>query len=193
MRRSARTRRNLSFLDDFISKAYYSLEEFPFSVLRRETFAISLAAVLLVVAALSAYVGVSLAPVRTVTRVQSATATTNQVYKVTFEQVQYCGEYNILPWGVSIEGLVQVQPRNQSLPLPTNTLSTIVPDKNLTQMAFYLPPETYSYTPLGGSGFEELYVDNGTHSGTVTVNGSDAVVNVGISLSITCTSTTKAP
>ena len=105
----------------------------------RETFAISFAAVLVVVALLSAYVGVSLAPVRTVTLVQPATATTNRVYKVTFEQVQYCGEYNILPWGVSIDGLVQVQPRNQSLPLPTNTLSTIVPDKNLTQMAFYLP------------------------------------------------------
>ena len=43
------------------------------------------------------------------------------------------------PWGVSIDGLIQVQPHNQSLPLPTNTLSTIVPDKNLTQMAFYLP------------------------------------------------------
>jgi hypothetical protein len=161
--------------------------------LRRETFAISLAAVLLVVALLSAYVGVSLSPVRTVTLVQSSTATTDRVYKVTFEQVQYCGEYNILPWGVSIDGLVQVQPHNQSLPLPTNTLSTIVPDKNLTQMAFYLPPGTYNYTLLGGSGFEELYVvGHGGHSGSVTVNGSDAVVNVGISLSITCTSTSTA-
>jgi len=74
------------------------IKEFRVSVLRRETFAISLAAVLLVVALLSAYVGVSLAPVRTVTLVQSATATTDRVYKVTFEQVQYCGEYNILPW-----------------------------------------------------------------------------------------------
>ena len=158
----------------------------------RERFAISLAAVLLVVA-LSAYVGVSLGPVRTVTLVQSAIATSDRVYKVTFGQVQYCGEYNILPWGVSIDGLVQVQPHNQSLPLPTNTLSTIVHDKNLTQMAFYLPPGTYNYTLLGGSGFQELYVGNGGHSGTVTVNGSDAVVNVGISLSITCTSTAKAP
>jgi hypothetical protein len=161
--------------------------------LRRGTFAISLAAVLLVVALLSAYVGVSLVPVRTLTLVQSVTATTDRVYKVTFEQVQYCGEYNILPWGVSIDGLVQVQPHNQSLPLPTNTLSTIVPDKNLTQMAFYLPPGAYNYTLLGGSGFEELDVGNGAHSGTVVVNGSDVVVNVEISLSITCTSTTKAP
>ena len=96
--------------------------------------------------------------------------------------------------GVSIDGRAQVQPHNESLPLPTNTLSTIVPDKNLTQMAFYLPPPgTHNYTLLGGSGFEELYVGNGAHSGTVTVNGSDVVVNVGISLSITCTSTTKAP
>jgi hypothetical protein len=126
--------------------------------LGRETFAISLAAVLIVVALLSAYAGVSLAPVRTVTLVQPATATADGVYKVTFEQVQYCGEYNILPWGVSIDGLVQVQPHSQSLPLPTNTLSTIVPDKNLTQMAFYLPPGTYNYTLLGGSGFEEVYV-----------------------------------
>jgi hypothetical protein len=107
--------------------------------LGRETFAISLAVALVVVALLSAYVGVSLAPVRTVTLVRSATATTDRVYKVTFEQVEYCGEYDILPWSVSIDGLVQVQPHNQSLPLPTNTLSTIVPDKNLTQMAFYLP------------------------------------------------------
>jgi hypothetical protein len=154
------------------------IEEFRVSVLRRETFAISLAAVLLVVALLSAYVGASLGSVRTVTLTQSATATTDRVYKVTFEQVQYCSEYNILPWGVSIDGLVQVQPHNQSLPLPTNT-----------QMAFYLPPGAYNYSLLGGSGFEELYVGNGANSGTVTVNGSDVVVSVGISLSIICTST----
>jgi hypothetical protein len=71
--------------------------------------------------------------------------------------------------------MVQVQPHNQSLPLPTITLSTIAPDKNLTRMAFYLPPGTYNYTLLGGSGFEELYVGNGAHSETVTVNGSDIV------------------
>ncbi|MGH9919512.1 MAG: hypothetical protein ACRD6W_11695 [Nitrososphaerales archaeon] len=158
--------------------------------------AASFAATILVVALLSGYLGSYLGPTRNVTIAQTTSGNLsvaeNQVYKVTFQQVQYCGEYNILPWGVTIDGLTQIQPHNQTLPLPTNTLSTIVPDQNLTEMSFYLAPGTYNYTLLGGSGFEELTVGSGYHSGSLAVSGSDVVVDVGVSLSITCTSTKAA-
>jgi hypothetical protein len=124
----------------------------------------------------------------------STTAAVSQISEVTFQQVRYCGQYNILPWAVTLDGLTQVQPHNQSLPLPSNTFSTIVLDQNLTRITFYLPPGTYNYTIIGGSpGGGELFVGNGYHSGAVTVNDSDITVNVGIQLSRTCASSTRAP
>jgi hypothetical protein len=82
-----------------------------------------------------------------------------------------------------------VEPSNQSLPLPTNTFSTIVPNQNLTRITFSVPSGTYNYTLSGGAqGFGELYTGSGMTSGTIHVNGSDVLVNVGVYLSFTCTS-----
>jgi hypothetical protein len=117
-----------------------------------------------------------------------------QLYQVTFQQVRYCGQYNILPWAVRINGLTQVQPSNQSLPLPTNYFSTIVPDQNLTHMTFYLPSGTYDYTLIGGAPMGgELYTGSGLSSGTVAVNGANVSVNVEVWLSFTCAATTSTP
>ncbi len=118
----------------------------------------------------------------------------NPLHKVTFQQVRYCNQYNILPWAVTLEGITQVQPHNQTLPLPSNTFSTVVPDQNLTRINFDVLSGTYNYTIIGGAPpGGELYVGNGYQSGTVIVNGSDVTVSVGVQLSFTCTSSTKAP
>gem|GEM_PF-6345895 len=99
---------------------------------------------------------------------------------------------------MTIDGITQVQPHNQSLPLPINTFSTIVPDQNLTRMTFYLPSGTYNYTLTDDRYlFNELYTGNGNDGGVVEVNGSNVIVSVDVSLSITCvsssTSSTQAP
>ncbi len=117
------------------------------------------------------------------------TPPTGALYAVTFKQLRYCGEYNILPWAVKINGLTQVQPSNQTLPLPTDHFSTIVPDQSLAQMTFYLPSGIYNYTVSGGGGFNEIYPG----SGTFQVGGSDIVVNLEVFLSFTCTATTSTP
>jgi hypothetical protein len=114
---------------------------------------------------------------------------TGALYAVTFKQLRYCGEYNILPWAVKINGLTQVQPSNQTLPLPTDHFSTIVPDQSLAQMTFYLPSGIYNYTVSGGGGFNEIYPG----SGTFQVGGSDIIVNLEVFLSFTCTTTTSTP
>ena len=122
----------------------------------------------------------------------SANSTGVRVYDVTFQQVRYCGQFNIIPWAVTLNGLTEVEPSNQSLPLPTDTFSTIVPNQNLTRIIFSVPPGTYNYTVSGGTpnGFGgELY----PRQGTIIVNELDLIVNVQISLSITCTSTIAAP
>src|ERR1039458_1183849 len=72
----------------------------------------------------------------------STNTTTGRVYEVTFQQVRYCGKYNILPWTVTLNGQTEVQPSNQTLPLPTNTFSTIVPNQNLTRMTLSVPSGT---------------------------------------------------
>jgi len=117
--------------------------------------------------------------------------TGSRVYEVAFQQISYCGRFNIIPWAVTLNGLTEVEPSNQSLPLPTNTFSTIVPDQNLTRITFSVPAGTYSYavsggTPNGPGG--ELYPG----SGTVEVSGTDTIVNVQVSLGFTCTSSTAA-
>jgi hypothetical protein len=111
-----------------------------------------------------------------------ANTTCGPICEVTFQQVRYCGKFNILPWAVTLDGQTEVQPSNQSLPLPGNTFSTLVPNQNLTRMTFLVPLGSYNYTIEGGSGFNGFYPT----SGAVQVNGSDVLVNVGISLSITC-------
>lgn len=122
------------------------------------------------------------------TNIATGTATNStgvRVYGVTFQQVRDCGQFNIMPWAVTFNGLTEVEPSNQSLPLPTNTFSTIVPNQNLTRMTFSVPSGTYNYTVSGGAvGGGELYPG----SGTIHVDGSDVLVNVGVWLSITCTS-----
>ena len=134
---------------------------------------------------------------KTITKVETTTVTSTptnstgvRAYAVTFQQVRECGQYNIIPWAVTLDGLTQVQPSNQTLPLPTNYFSTIVPNQNLTRITFSVSPGTYSYTVSGGTpnGLGgELYPG----SGTIHVNGSDVLVNVEVYLSITCTSTTS--
>jgi len=120
-------------------------------------------------------------------------STEARVYAVTFQQVRYCGQYNIMPWAVTIGGLTQVQPPNHSLPLPTNTFSTIVPNQNLTHITFLVPPGVYNYTLSGGAPMGgELYTGSGMTSGTVVVNGADVSVSVEVWLSFTCTSTTTS-
>ena len=109
-----------------------------------------------------------------------------QVYAVTFQQVRDCGQYNIMPWAVTIDGLTAVQPSNQSLPLPTNYFSTRVSNQNLTRITLFVPPGTYDYTLSGGAEMGGGFYPT---SGTVVVSGSDVIVNVEIWLSITCTST----
>ena len=117
-----------------------------------------------------------------------------RVYAVTFQQVRDCGQYNIMPWAVTIDGLTAVQPSNQSLPLPTNYFSTIVPNQNLTRITFYLPSGVYNYALSGGAPMGgELYTGSGMTSGTVEVSGADVSVNVEVWLSITCTATTSTP
>ena len=126
----------------------------------------------------------------TVTRTLTQTATQSTgvgVYKLTFRQVRYCGQFNIMPWAVTLNslGLTEVQPSNQSLPLPANAFSTVVPDQNLTRITFLVPSGTYSYTVSGGTPpAGELYPG----SGTVEVRESDVFVNVEVWLSFTCTS-----
>lgn len=156
------------------------------------------AAVLLAVVAVSLALNVyqySFPKSLTVTRTSTQIATNNTgagVYELTFRQVRYCGRFNIIPWAVTLNGLglTEVEPSNQSLPLPIGTFSTIVPNQNLTRIAFLVPSGTYSYTvsggapPLGG-----LYPG----SGTVEVKGSDVFVDVGVALSFTCSSSTYAP
>ena len=112
------------------------------------------------------------------------------VHAVTFQQVRDCGQYNIMPWAVTIDGLTAVQPSNQSLPLPTNYFSTRVSNQNLTRITVFVPPGTYDYTLSGGA---EMGGGLYPTSGTVVVSESDIVINVGIWLSITCTSTTNTP
>ncbi len=122
----------------------------------------------------------------------SANSTGVRAYDVTFQQVRYCGQFNIVPWSVTLNGLTEVEPSNQSLPLPTNTFSTIVSNQNLTRIIFSVPPGTYNYTVSGGTpnGLGgELY----PRQGTIMVNELDIIVNVGVYLSITCTSTTTTP
>jgi len=159
-----------------------------------------MAAVLLVVVVVSLALNIyqySFPKSLTVTRTSAQTATettvtsTNnigvRVYELTFRQVRYCGQFNIMPWAVTLNGLglTEVEPSNQSLPLPTNTFSTIVLNQNLTRIAFLVPSGTYSYTVSGGAPpGGELYPG----SGTVEVKESDVFVNVGVSLSFTCTS-----
>ena len=75
----------------------------------------------------------------------SANSTGTRVFQVTFQQVRYRCQYNIVPWAVMFNGLAEVQPFNQSLPLPTNTFSTLVPNKNLTRMTFSVPDGTCDY------------------------------------------------
>jgi len=117
-----------------------------------------------------------------------------RVFAVTFQQVRDCGQYNIMPWAVTIDGLTAVQPSNQSLPLPTNYFSTIVPNQNLTRITFYLPSGVYNYALSGGAPMGgELYTGSGMTSGTVEVSGADVSVNVEVWLSITCTATTSTP
>lgn len=113
-----------------------------------------------------------------------------RVYAVTFQQVRDCGEYNIMPWAVTIDGLTAVQPSNQTLPLPTNYFSTRVSNQNLTRLTVFVPPGTYDYTLSGGA---EMGGGLYPTSGTVVVSGLDVVVNVEIWLSITCTSTNNTP
>jgi hypothetical protein len=157
-------------------------------------------AIAIIVAALIvgsvAYLTVS-ATNKTITKVETTTVTSTptnstgvRAYAVTFQQVRECGQYNIMPWAVTLNGLTQVQPSNQTLPLPTNYFSTIVSNQNLTRITFSVPSGTYSYTVTGGTPNGpggELYPG----SGTIHVNGSDVLVNVGVYLSITCTSTTS--
>jgi len=121
--------------------------------------------------------------------VRTDTSTNNtgaRLYDVAFQQTRYCGQFNIVPWAVTLNGLTEVQPANQTLPLPTNTFSTIVPNQNLTRIAFSVPPGEYNYTIEGGAGFNGFYPT----SGAVQVNVSDVLVNVGVSLSLTCAPTT---
>jgi len=110
--------------------------------------------------------------------------TTERDFQVTFQQVPYCGKYNILPWASTLNGITVVQPSNQSLPLPTDQFSTIVPDKNLTRITFSVPSGNYNATVEGGAGFGgELSLD----ASEVHVNGSNVFVNVGVWLGFTCT------
>ena len=125
----------------------------------------------------------------TFTRITTVASTGARLYAVTFQQVRYCGQYNIMPWAVTIGGLTQVQPSNQTLPLPTGYSQTVVPDQNLTRMTFSLESSVYNYTVSGGGGFVELYPG----SGTFQVSGSDVVVNLQVFLSFTCTSTSTGP
>lgn len=153
----------------------------------------AIAAVLLVVAvvslALNAY-QYSLPKSLTVTRISTQTAANNigtGVYELTFRQVRYCGQFNIMPWAVTLNGLglTEVEPSNQSLPLPTDTFSTMVPNQNHARITFLVPSGTYSYTVSGGAPpGGELYPG----SGTVEVKESDVFVNVGVWLSFTCAS-----
>ncbi len=149
--------------------------------------AIIIAAILIAVS-----ISVAVGGERTTTVTVTPTNSTGEVvYKVTFQQVQYCGLYNILPWAVTVGGLTQVQPSNQTLPLPTNTFSTVVPDQSLTRMTFYLPPGAYSYIVYGGSGNGpggQLYPT----SGTFQVVGSNLVLNEDVYLSFTCAPTTSS-
>lgn len=121
----------------------------------------------------------------------SASSNGTRVFQATFQQVRYCGQYNILPWAVTLNGFTEVQPSNQSFPLPTNTFSTFVPDQNLTRITFSLPDGTYNYavwggTPHGPGG--QLYPEGGT----VEINGSNVLVNLAVYLSYTCTSTSAS-
>ena len=112
----------------------------------------------------------------------TVTGTAAQIFPVTFQQVRYCGQYNILPWAVTINGLTQVQPSNQTLPLPTDHFATMVSNQSLTRMTFYLPPGTYAYTVSGGGGFGgEVYPG----SGTVPVAGA-LTVDLNVILGFTC-------
>jgi hypothetical protein len=135
-------------------------------------------------------------PLVSSTNIATGTATNNtrvRVYGVTFQQVRDCGQFNIMPWAVTFNGLTEVEPSNQSIPLPTNSFSTIVPNQNLTRIAFSVPSGTYNYTVIGGAvGGGELYTGSGMTSGTIHVNGSDVLVSVGVWLSITCTSSGTA-
>jgi len=119
----------------------------------------------------------------------------NRVYHVTFQQVRDCGQFNIMPWAVTLNniGITQVQPANQSLPLPTNTFSTIVPNQNLTKITFLVPSGTYNYTVSGGTPGFSLGGWLGPSTGAVKVIQSDVSVSVFVSLSITCTTTAAAP
>lgn len=155
----------------------------------------AIAAVLLFVALVSLALNVyqySFPKSTTVTKTTTQTATYNngaRVYVLTFRQVRYCGRFNIMPWAVTLNGLglTEVQPSNQSLPLPTNTFSTMVSNQNLTRITFLVPSGTYSYTVSGGvPPGGELYPG----SGTVEVKGSDVFLDVGVWLSFTCASST---
>ena len=108
---------------------------------------------------------------------------------MTFRQVSYCGQFNIIPWDVTLNnlGLTEVEPSNQSLPLPTNAFSTIATNQDLTRISFLVAPGNYSYTVNGGAlPAGELY----PVSGAVEVKELDVFVNVGVWLSFTCASST---
>jgi len=111
--------------------------------------------------------------------------TGTRVYKVTFQQVADCGTYNYMPWEVTLNGVTEVQPSNQSLPLPSDTFSAaLVTDQNLTRIVFSVPPGVYSYLVNGGA--DNFGGGLFPARGTVDVNSSDVTVDLDVYLSITC-------
>lgn len=111
--------------------------------------------------------------------------TGTRVYKVTFQQVADCGTHNYMPWEVTLNGVTEVQPSNQSLPLPSDTFSAaLVTDQNLTRIVFSVPPGVYSYLVNGGA--DNFGGGLFPARGIVDVNGSDVTVDLDVYLSITC-------
>ena len=118
------------------------------------------------------------------TTVSGTYGTEGRAYQVTFQQVRACERYNFLPWGVTMNGLTEVQPSNQSLPLPNDYVIMNVPDQNLTRITFSVTPGIYNYTVVTGPTLPgpELF----PRSGTVQVTDSDVVVYLDVVVTITC-------
>jgi hypothetical protein len=100
---------------------------------------------------------------------------TSKLYQLEFVQDSNCGYASYhLPWGVVLDNSTTVvQPSNASLPLAYDSQTSVShSDSNYSTITFSVPNGTYSYTIIPKDPFNRI------QSGNVTVDGSDAQVEV---------------
>lgn len=107
----------------------------------------------------------------TSTKVSSSSVTPPiPLYKVTFNETGIgctAGYVYAQRWYVTMQNITIVQPANATLPFPNGPGYDSAAFKTISKITFTMPDGTYAY-----------YASLGPLSGTVTVNGSDVVVQV---------------